>query len=304
MNERTRLPGTPTPMHVWMGDGGLSIAGDTWGPVGGPLVVLQHGGGQTRHAWKSAGEALGRAGYHVVAFDARGHGDSGWSAAGHYGVDYSVKDLKCVIAALGATRPILVGASMGGGTSLVAIGEGHVDGCALVLVDMAPKIEPEGVAQIREFMEQKPEGFATLEEVASAIANYQPHRTRPRNLDGLAKNVRLGGDGRYYWHWDPAWRSNRATMAPYRQRLQDCAGRLNLPTLLVRGGLSNVLSEEGAQSFLEQCPHAEYVSVDNAAHMVAGDRNDIFAGAVIEFLNRVVPARTPTAKQNEARAAH
>jgi len=291
MSDRTRLPGTPTPMHLWAGDGGLMIAGDTWGDAKGPLVVLQHGGGQTRHAWKNAGEALGRAGYHVVAFDARGHGDSGWSREGHYGVDYSVRDLQCVVEGLGGGRPILVGASMGGGTSLVAIGEKHVDAAALVLVDMAPKIEPEGVAQIRDFMEQKPEGFESLDEVAEAIANYQPHRKRPRNLDGLAKNVRLGSDGRYYWHWDPAWRSNRATMTPYRERLGECAGRLRLPTLLVRGGLSNVLSEDGAQSFLAQCPHAEYVSVDNAAHMVAGDRNDIFADAVIEFLNRVVPAQ-------------
>ena len=57
----------------------------------------------------------------------------------------------------------------------------------------------------------------------------------------------------------------------------------------MRGGLSDVLSEEGAQSFLRQCPQAEYVSVANAAHMVAGDRNDIFADAVLQFLLRVVP---------------
>ena len=46
-----------------------------------------------------------------------------------------------------------------------------------------------------------------------------------------------------------------------------------------------------AQSFLKQCPHAEYVNVANAAHMVAGDRNDIFAESVIAFLKRVAPAR-------------
>ena len=78
-------------------------------------------------------------------------------------------------------------------------------------------------------------------------------------------------------------------MSEYRERLSQSADKLTLPTLLVRGGLSDVLTEEGAQSFLEQCPHAEYVNVKNAAHMVAGDRNDIFADAVIEFLYRVVP---------------
>lgn len=291
MSAGERLPGTPTPMHVWEGANGVSIAGDTWGDPAGQLVVLQHGGGQTRHAWKGAGETLGEAGYHVVAFDARGHSDSGWAEdPEHYAADYMVEDLKCVVAALGSDAPILVGASMGGGTSLIAAGEGHIHAGALVLVDMAPRIEPEGTRKIQEFMNQKPEGFDSLEEVAEAISNYQPHRKRPRNLDGLAKNVRLGADGKYHWHWDPARRRNRRTMSNYRERLSACADNLTLPTLLVRGGLSDVLSEEGAQSFLKQCPHAEYVSVDNAAHMVAGDRNDIFAGSVIEFLTRTVPA--------------
>jgi non-heme chloroperoxidase len=202
-----------------------------------------------------------------------------------------VKDLICVVQALGGERPILVGASMGGGVSLVAIGESHLDASALVLVDMAPQIEPEGARRIQAFMDQKPEGFDTLQEVADAIANYQPHRPRPRLLDGLAKNVRLGADGKYHWHWDPARRRARGDQQTYRARLHACADRLNLPTLLVRGGLSDVLSEAGAQSFLTQCPHAEYVNVANAAHMVAGDRNDIFAEAVITFLKRVVPPR-------------
>ena len=283
------MPGTPIPMHVWPGTDGVTIAGDSWGDPKGPLVLLLHGGGQTRHAWKGAGETLGKAGYHAVAFDARGHGDSAWSQTGAYGVDHMVEDLCSVVAALGGGAPVLVGASMGGGTSLTAIGEGKLDAAALVLVDMAPRIEPDGARRIQEFMDQKPEGFDSLEEVAEAIANYQPHRSRPRTLDGLAKNVRLAPNGKYRWHWDPARQRTRATMAAYRERLHSCAERLDLPTLLVRGGLSDVLSEAGAQSFLAQCPHAEYVNVANAAHMVAGDRNDIFADAVVSFLQREVP---------------
>jgi non-heme chloroperoxidase len=278
-------------MHTWRGVGGLTIAGDTWGDPQGPLVVLQHGGGQTRHAWKGAGELLGRAGYHAVAFDARGHGDSAWASADAYGPEYMIQDLRCVVEALGGTRPVLVGASMGGGVSLLAIGEGHLEAAVLVLVDMVPQIEPDGVRRIQAFMDQKPEGFDTLEEVAEAIANYQPHRPRPRLLDGLAKNVRLGADGKYHWHWDPARRRARGDQQAYHERLHACASRLTVPTLLVRGGLSDVVSEAGAQRFLAQCPHAEYVNVANAAHMVAGDRNDLFATAVLAFLTRVAPAR-------------
>jgi non-heme chloroperoxidase len=277
-------------MHFWEGVGGVRIAGDSWGDPTGPLVLLQHGGGQTRHAWKGAGEKLGAEGYHAIAFDARGHGDSDWAPDGLYGQDVMVEDLQRVVAALGSRRPVLVGASMGGGTSLVAVGEDHVDATALVIVDIGPRIEPEGVDKIQAFMSQKPDGFDSLQEVADAIASYQPHRNRPRTLDGLAKNVRLGADGKYHWHWDPRFRTVRRDLEKRHERLAACSRSLTLPTLLVRGGLSDVLSEEGAQEFLRLCPHSEYVNVTGAAHMVAGDRNDIFGNAVISFLRRVVPA--------------
>jgi pimeloyl-ACP methyl ester carboxylesterase len=294
MTAGRRLPGTPQPMHRWAGRGGVSIAGDSWGDPEGPLVMLLHGGGQTRHAWKGAGEALGAAGYHTVACDARGHGDSDWAPDGAYGTDVMVEDLKCVLGALGKRRglaPVLVGASMGGGTSLVAVGEDHVDATALVLVDIAPRMEQEGVTKIREFMYQKPEGFDSLEEVAEAIANYQPHRKRTRQLDGLAKNVRIAPDGKFRWHWDPRFMSGKRDLDLRQARLEACARRLKLPTLLVRGGLSDVLSEEGARSFLSLCPHSEYVNVADAGHMLAGDRNDVFAAAVSSFLARTVPVR-------------
>jgi len=200
-----------------------------------------------------------------------------------------VQDLKLVIAALGNRRPVLVGASMGGGTSLVAGGEDHIDATALVLVDIAPRIEKAGTDNIDAFMGQKPDGFESLEEVAAAIATYQPHRKRPSNLDGLAKNVRQGANGKYYWHWDPRFRVGRHDLASRQLRFEACARNLKLPTLLVRGGLSDLLSEEGARDFLSLCPHSEYVNVTGAGHMVAGDKNDIFGTAVIDFLHRVVP---------------
>lgn len=111
----------------------------------------------------------------------------------------------------------------------------------------------------------------------------------PVTLDGLGKNVRLGADGRYHWHWDPRYRAAPFDLEQRTRRLEACAMNLHLLTLLVRGGLSDVLSEAGAQEFLALCPTAEYVNVTGAGHMVAGDRNDIFANAVIEFLARVVP---------------
>jgi pimeloyl-ACP methyl ester carboxylesterase len=289
MSAGTKLPGTPEPMHYWQGAGGIRIAGDAWGHVDAPLVLMLHGGGQTRHAWKGAAQMLARAGYYAVAFDARGHGDSGWAPDGRYDQDAQVEDLCCVIAALGNRRPALVGASLGGGTSLVAAGEDIVDATALVLVDIAPRIEEGGVDHIQAFMRQSPDGFDSLEDVADAIASYQPHRTRPSNLRGLRKNVRLAPNGKYRWHWDPQIHPTKFELAARQQRMEVCAANLDLPVLLVRGGLSDVLTEAGAQEFLDLCPHAEYFNILEAGHMVAGDRNDVFGNAIASFLKRTVP---------------
>ncbi len=292
MSAGERLPGAPIPMAYWDG-AGVRIAGDRWGDPDGQLVILQHGGGQTRHAWRGVGETLGDAGYNAIALDARGHGDSDWAPDGNYERDAMIDDLVCVLEQLGAGPPILVGASMGGNTSLAALGEGRVEGRALVLVDIAPRIRSSGTKKIGQFMNQRPDGFDSLEEVADAIANYQPHRKRPRNLDGLAKNIRLAADGRYRWHWDPKFRQRpnmtRDELRERTRRLEACAAELTVPTLLVRGGLSDVLDEAGAQAFLALVPQAEYVNVEDAAHMVAGDRNDIFGDRVIDFLRRTVP---------------
>ena len=283
-----RLEGTPEPHKMIPVGGGVSVAADIYGDRG-PLVILQHGGSQTRHAWKSAGQHLADAGYQAVSLDARGHGDSEWAPDGNYSNDVLVDDLVAVVEHFGQ-QPILVGASMGGGTSLTAVGEGRVDALALVLVDTAPRIEAAGVRKIRDFMRQAPEGFSTLDEVAEAIANYQPHRKRPRTLDGLAKNVRLWPDGRYRWHWDPEFMQRKRSLSDRIPRQEDAAKNVHCASLLVRGGLSDVLSEDGAQAYLKLVPHAHYSNVGEAAHMVAGDRNDIFVAAVLEFLSEVALA--------------
>jgi non-heme chloroperoxidase len=285
-----RLPGTPEPMHRWQGAGGLWLAADSWGDPANTLVVLQHGGGQTRHAWKGTGQVLGEAGYYAVAFDARGHGDSDWSHDGGYSQDLMVQDLQCVLGTSGDRGCVLVGASMGGGTSLVAAGEHAVDALALVLVDIAPRIEPEGVKNIEAFMRRNPDGFSSLNEVAEAIGSYQPHRIRPASLQGLAKNVRLGADGRYHWHWDPRFLQGHRDLAQRQTRLEACARALDVPTLLVKGAKSDVLTDEGVREFQALAPNSEYMNIASAGHMVAGDRNDAFGKAVVEFLMRAVPA--------------
>jgi pimeloyl-ACP methyl ester carboxylesterase len=137
--------------------------------------------------------------------------------------------------------------------------------------------------------EKLEEGFASLEEAADAIAAYVPHRPRPKDLSGLSKNLRRGEDGRYRWHWDPKFvggeRPPGASQDP--DRLVRAARSLRIPTMLVRGRMSDICSEQAAREFLALVPHAQYVDVADASHMVAGDRNDIFTDAVVRFLSGI-----------------
>jgi len=188
---------------------------------------------------------------------------------------------------------LLVGASLGGLTSLLAVGESKESVArGIVLVDIAPRVESKGTDRIRAFMNGAPDGFASIEEAADAVSAYLPHRKRPSDVSGLRKNLRLGDDGRYRWHWDPkmfARGFGPAEAEKLSLRFRNAAANLKVPALLVRGGISEVISEEGVREFCELVPHAEYVSIAGADHMVAGDRNDVFNGAVIDFLVRHRP---------------
>jgi len=288
---RQRLPGTPAPTHLWPGAQGVLLAADAWGPADGQPVLMLPGGGQTRHSWRATGRLLAAAGYHAVALDLRGHGDSGWSAQGHYGQDHFVQDLQAVVAALGGRRPVLMGASLGGNICLVAAGEGHLDTRALILVDIVPRSERAGFDRVHAFMTSRPEGFASLDEVADAIAQFRGDGRRPSKPDSLARAVRRAPDGRLHWHWDPRFMDSReADFASRGARLAACAQQLRVPALLVRGGSSDVVSEQGAQEFLALCPQAEYVNVAGAGHMLTADSNEVFGRATIDFLARHAPA--------------
>lgn len=271
------------------------LVGDRWTVAGERrgAAVLLHGGGQTRHSWFRTAAALAAAGWESVAFDARGHGDSGWAPDGDYGMDAMSADLLAVLEQIGEP-PLLLGASMGGLTSLVTEGERGGTARALVLVDVVPRMEPVGVDRILAFMRAHADGFSSLDDVAEAVQTYNSHRTRRPTRDGLRKNVRRRADGRWYWHWDPAFLAgpDQRPRVVDHPRAVAAARRVTVPTLLVRGAQSDVVSEEGARELLELIPGARHVDVSATGHMVAGDDNDVFTRTVLDFLaGEPLPAR-------------
>ncbi|WP_369804025.1 alpha/beta fold hydrolase [Mycobacterium sp. GA-2829] len=275
----------------YRGAEGLTLVGDEWNrgaesAAGRPTVLMLHGGGQNRFSWKNTGQILADAGLHVVALDSRGHGDSDRSPEAHYSVDVMCADVLAVLDQI--ARPVaLIGASMGGLTGILVAREAGAERVTqLVLVDVVPRFEQDGSARIRDFMVDHVHGFDTLADAADAVAAYLPHRRRPKSHDGLKKNLRQR-DGRWYWHWDPAFvAGNGDDPFVHADELEKAATELTIPILLIRGKLSDVVSYEGVQEFLRTVPSAEFVELSDAGHTAAGDDNDAFTEAVVGFVSR------------------
>ncbi len=269
---------------------GITLVADEWNrggdAAGRPTILMLHGGGQNRFSWKNTGQILADEGFHVVAMDSRGHGDSDRAPGADYAVDTLTADVMRVLDAVG--RPVMIiGASMGGLTGILAAHQAGPDRVAqLVLVDVVPRFEKGGSARIRDFMMGNIDGFDSLEQAADAVATYLPYRTKPRSPEGLKKNLRLR-DGRWYWHWDPAFMTKPGDDPDLRtEKFEHAATSLTIPVLLIRGKLSDVVSPEGVQHFLTTVPNAEFVELPDAGHTAAGDDNDAFTEVVVNFVRR------------------
>jgi pimeloyl-ACP methyl ester carboxylesterase len=277
------------------GAAGNVLTADVFGAAG-RAVLLLHGGGQTRHAWRTTGEHIARAGMTAYALDQRGHGDSDWIVDGAYAFFDFATDVAIVADKLcrdHGSPPVVIGASLGGIAALLAEGAAQSRSqpifAAIVLVDITPRVDMRGVAAIQAFMRaHTEEGFASLQEAADAIAAYLPHRPRPRSYEGLKKNLRRRPDGRWRWHWDPGFIAGAHSVNSDRSKVEAAlvaaARGLKIPALLVRGAASELVHETHVQEFLALVPHAAYVDVSGARHMVVGDRNDQFSRAILAFL--------------------
>lgn len=278
------------PRHAsFTGHDGNRLEADVYGH-GERVAVLLHGGGQTRHAWRATARKLAERGFTAICVDQRGHGDSEWVKNGAYAFLDFGRDAMALAGQVEqrfGARPAAIGASLGGLASLTALGMAPCFS-SLVLVDIAPRMEESGVRNIQSFMAARAaDGFASIEEAAEQVAAFLPHRTRPPSVDGLRKNLRLR-DGRWYWHWDPAFLDAGRAMAKERvavlQRMEEAARSLTVPTLMVRGLKSDIVSQASVDAFMKLVPHAKLVDVGGAGHMVAGDKNDVFANAILDFL--------------------
>lgn len=263
---------------------GLHLCAQRQGSGPRPLL-LAHGFGQTRQAWTATQQRLAAQGHASLGWDARGHGESARNPTDSpYRAEQFVSDV-LQAAAFAGEAPILVGASMGGLTGLIAQARSRCFS-ALVLVDIAPRWEPAGVARILAFMGAHPDGFDSYAHASEEIARYLPHRRQRKGETQLRHLLRAGSDGRLRWHWDPRLLAEFIPDTQGIEALLDEAARsLDVPTLLISGGRSDLVGDAHVAHFLDLVPHARHVRLPEATHMLAGDDNDAFTETLLHFLS-------------------
>ncbi len=253
-----------------------------WGGNGHPILFL-HGGGINAHTWDVVSLML-RERYHCIALDQRGHGDSEWSPAIDYGVATQVGDVEGFIEKLGLANPVLVGQSMGGLNSIAYAIRHSAKMKGLVVVDVGPEINSEGTQRIREFS-STPE-LESLEAFLERAVKFNPIRD-PRVLRrSLFYNLRQLPTGKWSLKHDQRRASDDSwrIAAEQRERILRDVAKISCPTLILRGGKSDVLTDEAAERFAHMLPHARWVRVENAGHNVQGDNPRGLLDAMNPFL--------------------
>jgi flavin reductase (DIM6/NTAB) family NADH-FMN oxidoreductase RutF/pimeloyl-ACP methyl ester carboxylesterase len=269
------------------GFGGVTLAAETFGIEGQPTVLMLPGGGQTRKVWTSAAQALADAGRHAITLDLRGHGESASSPDGRYDLDTLVQDLNSVLMQL-PTRPVVVGASTGGLIALAALGEGRQElASGLVLVDAAPWLESTGLRRMAEKLSSHGAGFESIEDAAAAAQSLHPLKSSSPDLSGLSALLRKSEDGRLRWHWDP--RFLQGFSVPDEDRLAKAAADIEIPTLVVHGGRSEIVSAKSMEKLVRLLKDGEIAEIEDAGHLVARDKADEFNALLLNFLERRFP---------------
>ena len=239
---------------------GVRLIGDIHGSSEDPLVLLLHGGGQTRKVWAEAAAALVGAGRQVINLDLRGHGESEWPGAQRYSMEAFTEDLRLVLAQL-ASRPVVVAANLGGWIAAdVLSGEGGHLATGLVLADAPPRIAPDA-------------GRALHDRLRRMIAEQAD------TLD-----------------WDSQF-LDAMDIDTTTSRLKALAPTLALPTLFVRGAQSRLTPREAAEAYVADIPNAEFAEIEDAGHLVAADRADMFNAVLLDFLERRIPRDPPEYRQ-------
>ena len=286
LHQAARQKGVPftrenTPADRWQPVNGMNFHYLEWGQPGSPTILMLHGGGQQAHSWDFISLPLSEQ-WHILALDQRGHGDSDWAADGDYSIEAHQSDLDGFIAALGLRDFHLIGHSMGGRNSYVWAARHPGTLRSLVIVDTGPVAQSRGRDRIQNFREL-PDELDSFEEFAARVQEYTG-RSREQTLGALQYSIRQRPDGKWSWKYDKLLRTpGRQSPAWSEEQLWAAVSKIDCPTLITRGGDSDIFADETMQRMQQVIPNCAAVTIPAAGHLVAGDNPAAFLTAVREF---------------------
>jgi esterase len=296
-----RPPAIVQPEDRWFELNGTRFHYLDWGNASLPPLVLLHGGGLTAHTSDMASLLL-RDRYHIIALDQRGHGDSGWTPEARFGEDNGdlmLEDTTAFVEQLGYARIVLCGMSMGGMNAIRYAARHSERLSALVVVDVGPVELQKGVLELEQ-VRRDTETLSRFEDFLERAVKFNPQR-RPAHLRySLLHSLKQVPDG---WTWkqdhrrrprgeNPSADAARAERERRSAELWRDWEAIRTPTLLMRGAISNILSDAAAQEMLLRLPGSRLVIIPGAGHSVQGDNPRAFAEELERFLSTLPAAAT------------
>jgi esterase len=263
-----------------------------WGGPGKETILFLHGAHLTAHTWDLVCLAL-RPRFRCIALDARGHGDSDWAPEGDYSLDAHVGDVTALVRALELNDFFLVGHSMGGGTAVGYAGQNSRRLKALATVDTGPRyIEDSaprtGHQRMQAFVEG-PAELPSIEHFVERAIEFNPKRDRRLLRRSLLYNLRQMPDGTWTWKYDRAGlRQRNGAMAERQAKLRELVTHIQCPTLVLRGGRSDIFSDEDAERFAAALPNGRWRRVEDAGHTIQGDNPRGLVAELKPFLDEVL----------------
>lgn len=265
---------------------GLNIHYLEWGRRDAQPVVLLHGLRGHAHSWDDVSTALA-GDYRVISIDQRGRGETDWPPDGSYATEAFVDDLAGVCEALDLKSFVLVGHSMGGRNGIMFIAKHPALVAAFAVVDVGPDIQPEGAARIRKEIVDAPEEFPSLDAAVAQAHAENPLAAEPVLRRRVQYQTKPLPGGKITWRYDPVIREQvRSNTRPAPPDFWALWGRIQCPTLIVRGAQTDTLSPAVAERMRDSHPSARLVEIPRAGHMVFEDNPPAFIAALREWLTR------------------
>lgn len=272
----------PTAQDRYIKARGLNFHYTEWGTPAQPPVLCLHGATQTAHSWDEVAAELSVA-YRLVCLDQRGHGDSDWAPDGDYTRQTQAADVDAITDAIGWSRFILMGMSMGGINSMTFTARHPEKVRALVIVDVSPEVQPSGVEHIRTFVQNADE-LDSFEAFVERAHQFNPRRSLDNLRSRLSHNLKQLPNGKWTWKYDKALRAFESGFRGTLSSLWEDVRMIRCPALIIKGAESDILSGQSAEKLQASIPNSRLAVVPGAGHSVMGDNPAGFVAAVQEFL--------------------